>query len=73
MPKYLVKVGLNYPPERRAEAGDIVEDLPAKSIKWLREQGVIELLDANGKSVEPEPTVEEIPVVEEAAPVAEEA
>lgn len=61
MPKYLVKVGLNYPPDRRAEAGDVVEDLPSKSIKWLREQGVIELLDANGKS---EPVIEE-PVVEE--------
>lgn len=63
MPKYLVKVGLNYPPDRRAEAGDVVEDLPSKSIKWLRDQGCIELLDANGKSVD-----EPIEVVEEVAP-----
>lgn len=71
MPKYLVKVGLNYPPDRRAEAGDVVEDLPAKAIKWLRDQGVIELVDANGKAepVVEEPTVEE-PVVE-VAPVEE--
>ncbi len=51
MPKYLVKAGLDYPPNRRAEAGSIVDDLPAKSIKWLREQGLIELLD--GKTGEP--------------------
>jgi len=50
MPKYLVKVGLNYPPNRRAEAGDVVDDLPAKSIKWLRDQNAIELADANAKS-----------------------
>lgn len=46
MPKYLVKAGLDYPPNRRAEEGSIVDDLPAKSIKWLREQGLIELLDS---------------------------
>lgn len=46
MPKYLVKTGLEFPPERRVEAGEITEDIPAKSIKWLREQGLIELLDA---------------------------
>jgi hypothetical protein len=42
---------LDYPPNRRAEEGSIVDDLPAKSIKWLREQGLIELLD--GKTGEP--------------------
>jgi hypothetical protein len=46
MPKYLVKTGLEFPPDRRVEAGEIVEDIPAKSIKWLREQGMIELVDA---------------------------
>ena len=44
----LVKVGLNYPDpekpgeERRAEAGDVVSDLPASSRVWLLEQGLIE-------------------------------
>jgi len=47
MPKYLVKTGLEYPPNRHVEAGEIVEDIPAKSIKWLREQNLIELVDAN--------------------------
>lgn len=46
MPKYLVKTGLEFPPDRRVEAGEIIEDIPAKSIKWLREQGMIELVDA---------------------------
>lgn len=46
MPKYLVKTGLEFPPDRRVEAGEITEDIPAKSIKWLREQGMIELVDA---------------------------
>lgn len=47
MAKYRVTTGLDYPPNKRAEAGDIVSDLPPKSIKWLREQGLIELLDGN--------------------------
>lgn len=40
---YLVKVGLNYPPDKRAEPGDIVTDLPGESLSWLIEQGYIEL------------------------------
>jgi hypothetical protein len=42
---FRVLVGLNYPGkdgEQRAEPGDIVSDLPAKSVKWLTEQGHIE-------------------------------
>jgi len=50
MPKYLVKAGLDYPPNRRAEAGDIVDDIPSKSIKWLRDQGLIEPADASAKA-----------------------
>lgn len=54
--KYRALVGLSYPPDRRAEAGDIVDDLPAKSIKWLIEQGAIE---AVGKTAAPDTDVEE--------------
>lgn len=55
MAKYRVLVGLDYPPAKRAEAGDIVSDLPAKSISWLRDAGLIEPLDdapakSSGKS-----------------------
>lgn len=52
MPKYLVKTGLEFPPDRRVEAGEVTEDIPAKSIKWLREQGFIELLDATTEKTE---------------------
>jgi hypothetical protein len=62
MAKYRVLKGIDYPPNKRAEAGAIVEDLPATAIKWLLEDGIIE--DANKKA-----TVVEEPVVE---PVKEE-
>ncbi len=39
---YRVLVGINYPPARRAEPDDIVDDLPVGSIPWLTEQGHIE-------------------------------
>ena len=47
MPKYRVLQGIDFPPDRRVEAGEVVDDLPPKAIKWLREQGLIELEDAN--------------------------
>lgn len=42
MAKYKILVGLNYPPDKRAEPGDIVDDIPKRSIPWLLEQGHIE-------------------------------
>lgn len=54
MPKYKVLTGIDYPPNKRAEVGDVVEDIPARSIKWLREQGVIEPLDPKTKDPEPQ-------------------
>jgi hypothetical protein len=42
MAKYRVLQGIDYPPNKRAEIGDVVEDLPATSIKWLLESGAIE-------------------------------
>ena len=55
MPKYKVLQGISYPPNNRAEVGDIVDDLPAKSIKWLREQNIIEVLDSKTSDPEPKP------------------
>jgi hypothetical protein len=66
MPKYLVNQGLDYL-NRRVEAGDIVDDIPAKSVAWLKEQGIIELSDGSAKvkvEVQEEPAS-----VEEVAPV----
>jgi len=48
--RYRVNQGIDYPPNKRAEVGDIVDDLPASAIKWLVADGVIELVDAK-KSV----------------------
>lgn len=45
--RYRVLAGLNYPPngkgaERRAEPGDLIDDLPTQSVSWLLEDGSIE-------------------------------
>jgi|LakMenEpi03Aug12_release.lakeMendotaPanAssembly.Ray.scaffolds.fasta_scaffold259053_2 hypothetical protein len=44
--------GLDYK-AKRAEVGDVVEDLPRDSIKWLREQGYVELVGKDSDAVEP--------------------
>jgi hypothetical protein len=61
---YRVLTGIDYPPSRRAEPGDVVSDLPARSIKWLREQGHIELVEdapsrRSATPVAPEPEDED--------------
>ena len=44
MATYKVLVGINYgKPEKRVEAGDLVDDIPVKSLPWLLEQGIVEL------------------------------
>ena len=49
MPDYKALVGLTYA-GKRAEAGDVVSDLPSRSVPWLVEQGLIEPTD--GKRAE---------------------
>lgn len=56
MARYRVLTGLNYPPDKRAEIGDVVEDLPAQSVKWLLADGYIEDADKPKKTVAAEPT-----------------
>jgi hypothetical protein len=70
MARYRVLQGIDYPPNKRAEAGKIVEDLPATSVKWLLESGIIEDADKPAKKIET-PVVEE-PKVEPIAEVVEE-
>jgi len=48
--QYRVIVGVDYPPDRRAEPGDVVDDLPGKSIKWLVDQGIVEPVKARSES-----------------------
>ena len=64
MASYKVLVGLDYG-DKRAEAGDIVSDLPTKSVSWLKEQGMIEDAEtapakASKSSKKEEVAVEEI-------------
>lgn len=68
MAKYRVLVGLDYPPNKRAEAGDEVDDLPTSSVKWLLADGLIEAVDGkSSKKTAPEPEPE---LVEETVEVA---
>lgn len=56
MATYRVLAGISYPPNKRAEVGDVVDDLPSRSIKWLAEAGAIEMIDSpkpKAKKVEP--------------------
>lgn len=39
---YRVLVGIDYPPDKRAEPDDEVYDIPESSAKWLLEQNLIE-------------------------------
>lgn len=74
MTRYRVLQGIDYPPNKRAEVGAIVEDIPAQSVKWLLESGIIE--DASKPSKVKEEVKVEAPVIEEPAieePVVEEA
>lgn len=59
MAQYRAMVGIDYPPSKRVEAGEIVSDLPGDSIKWLLDQGLIESLDKKSTVKEEEPKVEE--------------
>ena len=64
MARYRVLTGLDYPPNKRAEIGDIVEDLPAQSIKWLLADGLIEDADKAKKVIEePAPVSAPAPAV----------
>lgn len=55
MATYKVMVGMNCPPDKRFEPGDVVsdKDIPAKSIKWLTEDGVIVLQETTSKKATP--------------------
>jgi len=42
--RYEVLIGIDYPPNKRVEATNpptVVDDIPATSIPWLLEQGII--------------------------------
>lgn len=41
-PKYRVITGINYPPSKRAEPGDVINDLPPGAEDTLLKLGAIE-------------------------------
>lgn len=47
MAKFRALTGLSYG-NKTVQAGDVVDDIPAKSIKWLREQNLIEQVETKG-------------------------
>lgn len=53
MPDHKVLVGLSYA-GKSVPAGSIVSDIPAKSVGWLSEQGLIERVEGKTKLREPE-------------------
>lgn len=58
MSAYKVLRGITYG-SKRAEAGDVVSDIPASSAKWLAEQGIIEPAEAKpSKQAKREPVSE---------------
>jgi hypothetical protein len=52
MAQYRALVGIDYPPNKRVEAGEVVSDLPGDAIKWLLEDGLIEDSSKPAKKVE---------------------
>ena len=68
MTQYRTIVGIDYPPDKRAEANTLVSDIPEKSAKWLLDQGLIESSDGKTQKIETkievEPEVEVEPVIE---------
>jgi hypothetical protein len=71
MAQYRALVGIDYPPNKRVEAGEVVSDLPGDAIKWLLEDGLIE--DSSKPAKKIETVVKETPVAKDTItePVAE--
>lgn len=59
MTQYRALVGLDYPPNKRVEAGEVVSDLPGNAIKWLLESKLIESTDGK-KTPKEEPKAEPV-------------
>jgi hypothetical protein len=48
---YMVLVGMDYKTpkgERRAEPGDVRDDLPERSLPWLLEHGAVRAVESEG-------------------------
>ena len=54
MTSFKVHAGIDYA-DKRAEAGDVVSDLPSSSIAWLVEQGIVEKIESEKPLSKSEP------------------
>lgn len=64
--KYRVLTGLNWgsgKEERRVEPGEVVDDIPAKSLPWLLAQGLIAEVPEVRAFAQPADAVAEVPEV----------
>jgi hypothetical protein len=66
MAQYRVLAGIDYPPNKRVEIGDLVSDLPTSAIKNLLDIGAIESTDKKIEIPASEPVEEESTTTEEA-------
>lgn len=64
MATYMAMTGLEYG-DKRVEVGELVSDIPPKSVSWLREQGLIEAVESEEPSKRGRKTVVEPEVTEE--------
>lgn len=58
MTQYRAVVGIDYPPNKRVEAGELVSDLPEKSAVWLLANNFIEEVDGKKSSKKSTPVEE---------------
>jgi len=51
--EYIIIQGIDYPPKNRAEAGEVVNDLPKNAVPWLLESGIIKPAPVTSYQVAP--------------------
>lgn len=61
MANYRVLTGIDYA-GKRAEPGDIITDIPSRSVGWLLEQGIVEKADGKTDSHKPDKREPESPI-----------
>ena len=63
MANHRALVGIDYPPNKRVEAGDTVTDLPGDAVKWLLADGLIEVAKAGTPASDPLPRFDSVVTV----------
>lgn len=72
--QYRVLIGMNYGPEaKRAEVGEVVNDIPAGSVPWLLDAHAIEPFPEGGSVEAPAETATAVGTADTEDPSSEEA